>query len=193
MSDDERAKEQTEQPKEEAPEEAKDSEGERRKCLYVGNVPFSITEERLREVFGEYGEITEIRIPLDRHRNTPKGIAFINYTNAEDAEKAEAMNGKELDGRPLEVNIAKWGKGDRRPRDRDRDYRDRDRDRDRGRGRYRDDYRDDRGYRGYDDRYRDRDYRDRDRDRDRYRDDRRRDDYDRYDRYSHRDSRYDAY
>ena len=193
MSDDERAKEQTEQPKEEAPEEAKDAEAERRKCLYVGNLPFSITEECLREVFGEYGEITEIRIPLNRNRGTPKGCAFINYTNAEDAEKAEAMNGKELDGRQLEVNIAKYEKGDRRPRDRDRDRdyrdRDRDRDRDRGRGRYRDDYRDDRGYRGYDDRYRD----DRYRDRDRYRDDRRRDDYERYDRYPRRDSRYDGY
>lgn len=209
MSDDDRGtepprEEPREEPREQAPDLAKEDE-ERRKTLYVGQLPSGITPERLTEVFGKYGPINDVRIPNNPRRGNSSGFVFIIFENAEDAKQAEEMNGQELDGSTICANIARYRKSEHR-----RDtYRDRDRDRDHYRRRYRDDYRDRDDYRGRDeyrggygdpgDRYRDDrdyrrydDYRDRDRDR-RYRDDDRRDDY-RYDRYERsRDSRYDRY
>ena len=70
--------------------------------IFVGNIPFGITTDRLKEIFAPFGEIVECYKPLD------KGFAFIKFTTEESAQKAiEGMNGKDVDGRAAIVNIAK--------------------------------------------------------------------------------------
>lgn len=70
--------------------------------LFVGNVAYATPIEKLVELFSEYGEVTESYKPQD------KGFAFITFANEADATKAmEAMNGKEVDGRELFVNVAR--------------------------------------------------------------------------------------
>ena len=60
--------------------------------LYVGNLPYSTTEEQLREYFGEYGDVQEIAIITDRETGLSKGFAFVTMTTEEDA--VAAMNGR---------------------------------------------------------------------------------------------------
>ncbi|HET7395318.1 MAG TPA: RNA-binding protein [Gammaproteobacteria bacterium] len=91
--------------------------------LYVGNFPYSVDESQLRDLFGEYGEITELALIMDRDTGRPKGFGFITFANQAAAEKALELNGKDLGGRPLKVNVAtdkpRTGGGDRggnRPR-----------------------------------------------------------------------------
>jgi RNA recognition motif-containing protein len=74
------------------------------KKLYVGNLPFSATEESVRAFFGAIGEVTSVNIISDTYTGRPRGFAFIEMENA-DAAIAE-LNGKELEGRPLKVSIA---------------------------------------------------------------------------------------
>ena len=78
------------------------------KNLFVGNMSFQTTESELRSIFEPYGEITRIRLMTDRDTGRTRGIAFVEL--ADDAEAAKAiteLNGKELDGRALNVNEAR--------------------------------------------------------------------------------------
>ncbi len=76
--------------------------------LYVGNLSYSVTEEQLRELFSQYGEIKEVVIIKDSYTDRSKGFGFIEFTNPTDAEKATSeLNGKEHEGRTLKVNEAK--------------------------------------------------------------------------------------
>ncbi len=78
------------------------------KKLFVGNLPFTCTEDRVREIFQEFGEIQAVTIPLDRESGKSRGFAFVEMTNDEDAEKAiAAVNGRKEAGRPLNVNEAR--------------------------------------------------------------------------------------
>lgn len=74
--------------------------------LYVGNFPYSVDESQLREMFSAYGEIQEIALIKDRETGRSKGFAFITFASQQAAEKALALNGKEIDGRALKVNMA---------------------------------------------------------------------------------------
>lgn len=74
--------------------------------LYVGNFPFSVDEAQLREQFESYGEIEDLNLITDRDTGQPKGFAFITFTTQHAAESALELNGKNLGGRPLRVNIA---------------------------------------------------------------------------------------
>ncbi|NMC36523.1 RNA-binding protein [Candidatus Beckwithbacteria bacterium] len=76
--------------------------------LYVGNLPYSVTSEQLQSMFAEYGEITSAYVIIDKRFNRSKGFGFVEFA-AEDAATAaiEAMNGKEIDGRALVVNVAR--------------------------------------------------------------------------------------
>ncbi len=74
--------------------------------LYVGNFPYSVDESQLRELFAEYGEISELALIMDRYTGRPKGFGFITFANQAAAEKALELNGRDLGGRPLKVNIA---------------------------------------------------------------------------------------
>jgi RNA recognition motif-containing protein len=76
--------------------------------VYVGNLPFSVGQNELKELFSEFGEITEATIIIDKFSNRSKGFGFVTFANKEDAEKAvESMNDKEVQGRQLKVSIAK--------------------------------------------------------------------------------------
>ncbi|KAH0785491.1 Nuclear localization sequence-binding protein [Histomonas meleagridis] len=73
--------------------------------VFVGNLSHQTTEEQLRKIFGKYGEITKIRIPLKDDQ--PRGIAFIEFKNIDDAGNAvEALDGTEIDQRKITVNIS---------------------------------------------------------------------------------------
>jgi len=76
------------------------------KNLYVGNMAFSTTEERLREVFAQYGTVTKVQVITDRETGRPRGFAFVEMSDGGD-EAIAAMNGAQVDGRTLTVNEAK--------------------------------------------------------------------------------------
>ncbi len=76
--------------------------------IYVGNLLFDVSEDDLREAFEQFGEITEVRLIMDKYSGKSKGFGFIEMPSKDEAEKAiEEMNGKEFKGRALNVNEAK--------------------------------------------------------------------------------------
>ena len=76
--------------------------------LFVGNLSFNTTENDLHDAFAAHGSVTEANLMMDRMTNRPRGFAFVTMSTSEEAQKAmEALNGKELDGRALTVNIAR--------------------------------------------------------------------------------------
>lgn len=75
--------------------------------LFVGNLAFSTTKEDLEAAFAPYGSIQQVNIPIDRDTGRVRGFAFVTFDNAEAAENAlKALDGTELNGRPIRVNIA---------------------------------------------------------------------------------------
>jgi RNA recognition motif-containing protein len=75
--------------------------------LYVGNLSFSSTGETVREAFTRIGEVTDVHIVTDRTSGQSRGFGFVTMGTPAEAQKAiEAMNGANLDGRPLRVNEA---------------------------------------------------------------------------------------
>jgi RNA recognition motif-containing protein len=82
------------------------------KRLFVGNLSYSTAEDRLRDVFAEAGQITEVKMMYDRDTGRPRGFAFVEMASDAEAAKAiEALNGRELDGRTLTVNEAQERSG----------------------------------------------------------------------------------
>jgi cold-inducible RNA-binding protein len=76
--------------------------------LFVGNLSFKTTENDLQDAFSAHGTVTETNLMVDRATNRPRGFGFVTMSSPEEAQKAiDAMNGKELDGRALTVNIAR--------------------------------------------------------------------------------------
>ncbi|NCN98937.1 RNA-binding protein [Candidatus Pacearchaeota archaeon CG10_big_fil_rev_8_21_14_0_10_35_219] len=76
--------------------------------VYVGNLPFSIRNDKLKEIFSEFGEVTEAVVITDRYSGRSKGFGFVTFANDDDAKKAiDGMDGKEVEGRSLKVNEAK--------------------------------------------------------------------------------------
>src|SRR6266513_4520927 len=76
--------------------------------LFVGNLSFNTTENDLQDAFAAHGTVTETNLMMDRMTNRPRGFAFITMSTAEEAQQAiAAMNGKDMDGRALTVNVAK--------------------------------------------------------------------------------------
>lgn len=79
-----------------------------KKKLYVGNLPWSMDDAKLRDLFAAYGEITEAVIIKDRYSGRSKGFGFVTFATEEAAAQAEAeVNGKDLEGRKAVVNVAK--------------------------------------------------------------------------------------
>ena len=82
------------------------SQGSDEVKLYVGNVSFNTTEESIRELFGDIGDVYDCFLPVDRETGNPRGFAFVTMA-AEDAKRAcDDYDGMELDGRTLRVNEA---------------------------------------------------------------------------------------
>ena len=78
------------------------------KTLFVGNMNFDTTESELRSIFEPYGEITSIKFITDLETGRPRGFGFVELADDEKAAKAiTELNGKELDGRALNVNEAR--------------------------------------------------------------------------------------
>ena len=76
--------------------------------IYVGNLPYSISEDDLKEAFGAFGEVEKANIIKDRDTGNSKGFGFIEMGNDDDAKKAiEELDGSELGGRNLKVNEAR--------------------------------------------------------------------------------------
>ncbi len=78
------------------------------KKLYVGNLPWSVTSESLKEMFSQFGEITEAVIITDRVSGRSKGFGFVTFATAEASEAAtQQMHEKEIEGRKIVVNVAR--------------------------------------------------------------------------------------
>ena len=76
--------------------------------LFVGNLSFNTTENALQDAFAAHGTVTETNLMMDRMIGRPRGFGFVTMSTPEEAQKAiEALNGAQLDGRALTVNIAK--------------------------------------------------------------------------------------
>jgi len=76
--------------------------------LFVGNLPFKMTEGEIQDLFSEHGEVSDVFIPLDRSTNRPRGFAFVTIDDQASAQAAiEALNGHEIGGRALNVNEAR--------------------------------------------------------------------------------------
>jgi cold-inducible RNA-binding protein len=78
------------------------------KKLYVGNLPYSATQESLEAAFGACGEVNSVNVIKDRDSGQSKGFAFVEMTRDNEAQKAiESLNGSSMDGRDIVVNEAK--------------------------------------------------------------------------------------
>ena len=76
--------------------------------LFVGNLSFETTENDLQDAFTAHGTVTETNLMMDRVTNRPRGFGFVTMSTPEEAEKAiAALNGSQLGGRALTVNVAK--------------------------------------------------------------------------------------
>jgi RNA recognition motif-containing protein len=74
--------------------------------LYVGNIPFTATEESIRTLFAPHGTVEKISLISDRDTGRPRGFGFVEMSNADASRAMQALNGKELDGRALKINEA---------------------------------------------------------------------------------------
>jgi RNA recognition motif-containing protein len=94
--------------------------------LYVGGLPYSVTEGQLEEIFSQHGTVQSARVISDKFTGRSRGFGFVEMGTDEEAQKAiQALNGTELEGRTLVVNEARpqertqggpGGGGGRRPR-----------------------------------------------------------------------------
>jgi RNA recognition motif-containing protein len=86
--------------------------------IYVGNLPFSITDADLRETFSRFGDVSQVNLITDKFTGESKGFGFVEMANNSQADAAiKGLNGKDLKGRNITVNQAK-PKTDRPTRDR---------------------------------------------------------------------------
>jgi RNA recognition motif-containing protein len=74
--------------------------------LYVGNLPFSATDESLRALFAKHGTVEKVSIITDRDTGRPRGFGFVEMSGADATRAIEALNGTDFGGRPLRVNEA---------------------------------------------------------------------------------------
>jgi RNA recognition motif-containing protein len=76
--------------------------------LFVGNLSFNTTENDLHDAFAAHGTVVEANLMMDRMSGRPRGFGFVTMSTPDEAQKAiEALNGKEIDGRALTVNVAR--------------------------------------------------------------------------------------
>lgn len=76
--------------------------------LFVGNLSFQTTENELNDAFAAHGTVTEANLMIDRTTNRSRGFGFVTMSTDEEAQKAiAALNGKDLGGRSITVNVAR--------------------------------------------------------------------------------------
>ena len=76
------------------------------KKIYVGNLPFSASQDQVRDLFSAHGEVTSVAIITDRETGRPRGFGFVEMESGAEA-AIETLNGTEMDGRNLNVSEAK--------------------------------------------------------------------------------------
>lgn len=87
--------------------------------LYVGNLPYQIEKTELENLFSTIGEVKSVNIIMDKMTGRAKGFGFVEMMNADDAQQAsETLNGKEVGGRSIKVDLAKEEEPRRGPRNR---------------------------------------------------------------------------
>lgn len=78
------------------------------KKLYIGNLPFTATEDQVRDYFAQHGTVSEVVVIKDRNTGRSRGFAFVTFADDTAGESAiAALNGQEFDGRPLRINEAR--------------------------------------------------------------------------------------
>jgi RNA recognition motif-containing protein len=78
------------------------------KKLYIGGLPYAVTDARLQEIFATHGSVESANVIADKSTGQSRGFGFVEMSSASEAQKAiEALNGTQLDGRTLTVNEAK--------------------------------------------------------------------------------------
>ena len=78
------------------------------KKLYVGGLPYSVTDEQLAELFESHGTVESAKVITDRYTDRSRGFGFVEMSTQAEAEQAiQSLNGSELEGRSLTVNISK--------------------------------------------------------------------------------------
>ncbi len=75
--------------------------------IYVGNLPFSSTEDEVEALFATYGDVISCAMPTDRESGRPRGFAFVEMSEADAAKAIEALDGQDFGGRDLRVNEAR--------------------------------------------------------------------------------------
>ena len=76
--------------------------------LYVGNLPFSATEDDIRDAFADHGTVQSVSVITDRETGRPRGFAFVEMSTDQEAQTAvDEMDGRDFGGRSLRVNIAR--------------------------------------------------------------------------------------
>ena len=76
--------------------------------IYAGNLSYNIQEEELKQIFSEYGEVVSVKIITDKYTGQGKGFGFVEMSNEAEASKAiEALNGTDVKGRSIKVNVAR--------------------------------------------------------------------------------------
>jgi RNA recognition motif-containing protein len=74
--------------------------------LYVGNLPFTATEDAVRTLFASHGTVEKVSLIADRETGRPRGFGFVEMSNADASRAMQALNGQEMDGRALKINEA---------------------------------------------------------------------------------------
>jgi RNA recognition motif-containing protein len=74
--------------------------------LYVGNLPFSATDDSVRTLFSAHGTVEKVSLITDRDTGRPRGFGFVEMSNTDASRAMQALNGTDFDGRPLKVNEA---------------------------------------------------------------------------------------
>lgn len=74
--------------------------------LYVGNLPFTATDDSVRALFSQHGTVESVTLINDRDTGRPRGFGFVQMSQADASRAMQALNGKDFDGRPLKVNEA---------------------------------------------------------------------------------------
>jgi RNA recognition motif-containing protein len=77
------------------------------KRIYVGNLPFSATEDEVRQLFSEYGDVASVKLITDRETNQPRGFGFVEMEDQDADAAIQALDNSPMGGRNLRVNEAR--------------------------------------------------------------------------------------
>jgi RNA recognition motif-containing protein len=81
--------------------------------IYVGNLPYSVTEQDLTDMFSKFGATKQVNLITDKETRRSKGFAFVTFDSAEAAQASLQLDNHEIDGRKMRVNLAKEDGGTR--------------------------------------------------------------------------------